>query len=128
MEHEEWLLVSFKDYRIDVPKKWKDSTRRCKVMEFLQQDPGRDIVSDFYSDLKSQNGSRFPDAFESAVKVLSQRIHAYWHKKISERIKPESYRAFDSEVVRCLEKEHGFKEVIEIIAACLFWVLHDQST
>lgn len=121
-------MVSFKDYKIDISKKWKDAIKRCKVMEFLQQEPGKIIVSDFYSDLNSQNGSRFPSAFESAVRVLSQRIHAYWHKTIREKIDPEPYRRFDSEVVRCLEKAFAPTEVVKIIAACLFWVLHDQET
>ncbi len=121
-------MASFRDYRIDVPKKWRDAVKRCQVMEFLRQDPGKQIVSDFYSDFKSQNGSRFPDAFESAVRTLSQRIHAYWHRKIREKINPETYKRFDSEIVRCLGQAFDLKEIVEIVGTCLFWVIHEQET
>ncbi len=118
------MSVPLKDYRIDVPKRWKEAVKRCKVMTFLNEDSGQNIVSDFYSDLKALNGSRFKTAFELAVKPLSRRVLSYWLVK---GIEAEPYRQFHGDVVACLVREFSPPETVEIVATCIFWILHDQS-
>lgn len=90
----------------------------------MNSESGQDLVSDFYSDIKGRNGSRFEHAFKYAVKMLSRRIHGYWTTKGIQR---KSYQTFDREILQCLEKNLESKQVIEITATCMFAVLHDQN-
>ena len=119
-------MPPIREYRIDVSKEWREAIKRCKVNEFLRDEFGKEIVSDFYSDLKAQNGTQFSTAFEFATRTLLKRVLAYWLRKISAGIKVESYQKLAGRL-ECLTKQFSTKESIAIITTCIFWILHDQS-
>jgi hypothetical protein len=100
-------------------------------MDFLNQTEGKRTVSDFYAKLKRCDGSRFVESFSDAVFDLAYKSGSYMLSDAYTVMDPplrNAYQLLEGNAMNSLMQENLSREnAIDIIAICIFWVLHEQN-